>query len=67
MVAALVLSSLPGTHGAVPQALVPQHRAHHTPNLAANSSEAEPKINPLPATTTLPLSCLEILTAVRVT
>lgn len=54
--------------------LLPRSRQHdvdatasQNPNLAANYSEAEPKINLLTDTTTLPLSRLEISTAFKVT
>lgn len=53
--------------------LLPHRREHNldatasqNPNLTANYSEAEDKINLLTDTTILPLSCLEILTAFKV-
>lgn len=53
--------------------LLPRGREHdldaaarQNPNLPANYSEAEPEIHPLTATTTLPFSCPEILTAFKV-
>lgn len=53
--------------------LLPHRREHNldatasqNPNLTAIYSEAEAKINLLTDTTTLPLSCLEILTAFKV-